>query len=47
MFYFSDIMDKELKELRNARWTRAFNEVPDANPMDTVHRKGTSKCERK
>jgi 3'5'-cyclic nucleotide phosphodiesterase len=37
----TDIMDKDLKMLRNARWEKAFSCVPDANPRDAVNRKAT------
>lgn len=38
----TDIMDKELKALRNKRWENAFQEViADENPKDTVDRKAT------
>lgn len=43
----TDIVDKELKALRNARWDRAFREAPspdDAEDMESnVNRKATSK----
>jgi hypothetical protein len=37
----TDIMDKELKQLRNHRWNRAFDEVQHESPRDTVNRKAT------
>jgi hypothetical protein len=38
----TDIMDKDLKGLRNARWERAFDVVfRDENPRDAVNRKAT------
>jgi hypothetical protein len=38
----TDIVDKELKVLRNARWDRAFSEDrKDENPRDTLNRKAT------
>ena len=38
----TDIMDKNLKASRNARWEAAFNdECTDENPRDTVNRKAT------
>ena len=38
----TDIADKELKVLRNARWDKAFAEVlTEENPRDTVNRKAT------
>jgi hypothetical protein len=37
----TDIMDKDLKNLRNARWDRAFKHLHDEPPLDTVHRKAT------
>ena len=38
----TDIMDKDLKALRNSRWDKAFS-VPDANenPCHTKNRKAT------
>ena len=33
--------DKELKELRNARWERAFSETSVSDPVATRHRKAT------
>ena len=37
----TDIVDKDLKQLRNARWEKAFSEdIPEsANPSDTINRK--------
>ena len=37
----TDIVDKELKTLRNARWAKAFSDDPDDNPRDAVNRKAT------
>jgi class 3 adenylate cyclase len=41
----TDIVDKDLKALRNARWDKAFKPVPectkDINPRDSVNRKAT------
>jgi hypothetical protein len=37
----TDIMDKDLKTLRNERWERAFSGVPDARPRDAINRKAT------
>jgi class 3 adenylate cyclase len=40
----TDIMDVELKKLRNARWDRAFNQCESSRMepvLDTVHRKAT------
>jgi len=37
----TDIMDKDLKELRNARWERAFSETSVSDPVATRHRKAT------
>jgi 3'5'-cyclic nucleotide phosphodiesterase len=37
----TDIMDKDLKTLRNDRWERAFSGVPDANRRDSINRKAT------
>jgi hypothetical protein len=37
----TDIMDKELKTLRNSRWDRAFSENPTGNARDAVNRKAT------
>ena len=40
----TDIVDKELKALRNARWERAFTESPLCStdtPRDTINRKAT------
>lgn len=37
----TDIMDKELKQLRNARWEKAFSETSESNPTITLHRKAT------
>jgi hypothetical protein len=37
----TDIMDKDLKMLRNERWERAFSGVPDARPRDAINRKAT------
>lgn len=41
----TDIVDKDLKELRNGRWDRAFNkaagEVPEEDPRDQINRKAT------
>jgi hypothetical protein len=37
----TDIMDKELKNLRNARWVRAFEFNAEEAIMDKVHRKAT------
>ena len=38
----TDIVDKELKNLRNARWTTAFSDCnTDENEHDTINRKAT------
>ena len=37
----TDIMDKELKELRNARWDKAFKASHEENSRDAVNRKAT------
>jgi 3'5'-cyclic nucleotide phosphodiesterase len=37
----TDIMDKDLKVLRNDRWEKAFSSVPDTNPHDAMNRKAT------
>ena len=38
----TDIMDKNLKLLRNERWENAFNETPcDDSDRDRVNRKAT------
>jgi hypothetical protein len=39
----TDVMDKDLKELRNGRWDKAFSGMPqeDKNPSDSVNRKAT------
>ena len=38
----TDIVDKELKELRNARWSKAFAETDgEENRRDNVNRKAT------
>ena len=38
----TDIMDKDLKDLRNKRWENAFQEKSDEeNPVDTANRKAT------
>jgi class 3 adenylate cyclase len=38
----TDIMDKDLKALRNNRWEKAFNEAPgDENLEDAINRKAT------
>jgi 3'5'-cyclic nucleotide phosphodiesterase len=37
----TDIMDKDLKGLRNARWEKAFIGEPDTNPRDAINRKAT------
>jgi len=38
----TDIVDKELKNARNARWEKAFNEeVLESDPRDAVNRKAT------
>lgn len=38
----TDICDKDLKTLRNARWAKAFSEEKvDEKPRDTVNRKAT------
>jgi 3'5'-cyclic nucleotide phosphodiesterase len=36
----TDVMDPDLKDLRNSRWTTAFNES-DAKPTEQVNRKAT------
>ena len=37
----TDILDKDLKELRNARWDLAFSENATDDPLATVQRKAT------
>jgi hypothetical protein len=37
----TDIMDKDLKALRNSRWEKAFNEAPGDNLEEAVNRKAT------
>jgi hypothetical protein len=38
----TDIMDKDLKSLRDARWSKAFTELPEAEaPGQTMNRKAT------
>ena len=38
----TDIMDKDLKALRNARWEKAFDpDYKDKNPTDSVNRRAT------
>ena len=37
----TDIMDKELKELRNNRWDKAFKECTDEGTTTAVNRKAT------
>jgi hypothetical protein len=37
----TDIMDKDLKALRNGRWEKAFNEEPGGNLEEAVNRKAT------
>jgi len=37
----TDIVDKELKNLRNARWEKAFSEEDDMTNRDSVNRKAT------
>ena len=38
----TDIVDKELKSLRNSRWEKAFDSATrDSNPRDTINRKAT------
>jgi hypothetical protein len=38
----TDIVDKDLKAIRNLRWDRAFSEsTQDVDPRDTVNRKAT------
>ena len=41
----TDIVDKELKKLRNARWERAFREAPNAEDLEdyesNINRKAT------
>jgi class 3 adenylate cyclase len=37
----TDIMDKDLKALRNGRWEKAFNEEPGDNLEEAVNRKAT------
>jgi class 3 adenylate cyclase len=38
----TDIMDKDLKSIRNGLWEKAFNEAPDDNnPEEAVNRKAT------
>jgi 3'5'-cyclic nucleotide phosphodiesterase len=41
-FYKTDIMDKELKQLRNNRWDKAFSETPrEESKEDDSNRKAT------
>ena len=37
----TDIMDKDLKVLRNGRWDKAFNEASQQNSLEAVNRKAT------
>ena len=38
----TDIVDAEMKALRNARWDKAFNaEIKEPNPVDDRNRKAT------
>lgn len=37
----TDVMDRELKELRNKRWEKAFIHASDSNPKDALDRKAT------
>ena len=37
----TDIMDKDLKVLRNKRWDKTFSEDSEADPVGTLHRKAT------
>jgi len=37
----TDIMDKDLKALRNGRWDKAFNDAPQENSLEAVNRKAT------
>ena len=37
----TDIMDRELKEIRNKRWDKAFIHASDSNPKDASDRKAT------
>lgn len=37
----TDIMDASLKELRNARWEKAFSETSESNATTNLHRKAT------
>jgi len=37
----TDIMDKDLKELRNKRWDKAFKERTDEGTRDAINRKAT------
>ena len=37
----TDIMDASLKELRNARWEKAFSETSASNATTNLHRKAT------
>lgn len=37
----TDIVDKELKALRNARWEKAFSDTASGNEHDTINRKAT------
>jgi hypothetical protein len=37
----ADIVDQELKKLRNARWEKAFSNGDDVSPRDQINRKAT------
>lgn len=37
----TDIADKELKQLRNARWEKAFHQDFEDSPRDSINRKAT------
>ena len=37
----TDIMDKDLKQLRNARWDKAFKDCTDQGTRTAVNRKAT------
>ena len=37
----TDIVDKELKNVRNERWEKAFNEAKDDSSRDNTNRKAT------
>lgn len=37
----TDILDNELKAMRNGRWEKAFHSIADENPCDKINRKAT------